>query len=75
MINPSYAAWRAECCKADIEMGLLGYDPPPECTPEEREARRKAYHREYDRRYRAKKKATRLLAQQSGTKKIRSSVL
>lgn len=46
-MNSYYAAWRAECCKADIEMGL-------DDGPQEREdERRKASHREYARKWRA----------------------
>ncbi|QEY34645.1 hypothetical protein FL966_06020 [Caproiciproducens galactitolivorans] len=76
MVSRAYAAWRAECIKADIEMGFYKDDDVDLDikNAEKRERRRKymseyyirhrAKHRETARKSYLKKKAAPLLAQE-----------
>jgi len=49
MMSPqAYATWRAECCKADIEMGLTDTgDFRPRRTTEQQQAYQKSYQKRY----------------------------
>ena len=68
IVNP-YAAWRAECCKSDIEMGCFETDDftPEQINHAKTIEHRKLYQREY---YLKHKRAASLRQQQSGRKEI-----
>lgn len=47
-MNKPYAEWRAECCKADIEMfGNGAIDPPTKYTDERHAKQREWAHKRY----------------------------
>jgi hypothetical protein len=73
IVNP-YAAWRAECCKIDINQGWYDND---KFSEEDRNEARKAYYREYRRQHkdeinakRRAKKAARDCNHKAASKKI-----
>jgi hypothetical protein len=59
MVNQAYAAWRAECIKADIEMGFYKDDDVDlDIENAEKRERRRQYMSEYYIRHRAKHRET-----------------
>lgn len=59
MVSRAYAAWRAECIKADIEMGFYNDDDVDlDIDYAEKRAKRRKYMSEYYIRHRAKHRET-----------------
>lgn len=72
-MNRYHAAWRAECCKADIEMGFFDDDKPLNRKGIDAANHRKEYQRKWYEEH--KKAANRLQSEKRRNKKSDTAII